>query len=60
VEFQKAERWLSLEIVQGKGCLPGFPHPLEGRRRRHSDPRASQSRIRQAAVIPQSLTSASR
>jgi len=37
---------------QGKGSLPGFPHPLERRRPRprHPDLPASQGGIRQAAV----------
>ena len=35
---------------QGEGCLPGFPHPLERRRLRHSDSGASEGGVRPAAI----------
>ncbi len=36
----------------GTRCLQRFPHPLERRRPRHSDPERSQSRVREATVEP--------
>jgi hypothetical protein len=34
----------------GARCLQRLPHPLERRRPRHSNPEASQSRVREAAI----------
>ena len=36
---------------QGQERLPGFPHPLEGCRRRHPRPPTGQGRIREAIVV---------
>ncbi len=35
---------------QGEGCLPGFPHALEGRRHRHPNSGASSRRICQVEL----------
>jgi hypothetical protein len=35
---------------RGKDCLPGFPHPLEGRRPRHPGLETSQGGVREAEI----------